>query len=91
MKYEFAAFDDKELNPWLLDLIEEPSASFFGALAEAALTASPEEYRLIRPSLLQLKRKSRRDLKKTYVSRRKPASDRTGGAATHSPQRSEIL
>jgi hypothetical protein len=51
------AFDDTELNEWLMRAIEEGSGQFLPALAEAAVIACAEEYRLVRPVSITLKRK----------------------------------
>jgi hypothetical protein len=51
------AFDDTELNEWLMQAIEEGSGQFLPALAEAAVIACAEEYCLVRPVLINLKRK----------------------------------
>jgi hypothetical protein len=50
------AFDDPELNEWLMQAIEEGSGQFLSALAEAALIACAEDYLLVRPVLISLKR-----------------------------------
>jgi hypothetical protein len=57
MKDVLIAFDDRELRDWLLNLIEERPCEFLGALAEAVVAATVEDYRLIRPALLNLKHK----------------------------------
>ena len=51
------AFDDSELSDWVLTLGEERSGRFLCALAEAVMKADPEEYSVIRPALVNLKRK----------------------------------
>jgi hypothetical protein len=51
------AFDDTELNEWLMQAIEEGSGQFLPALAEAAVIACAEDYFLVRPVLINLKRK----------------------------------
>lgn len=51
------AFDDGELRAWLMKCIEDGSENFLCAVAEAALTATAEDYVVIRPALLALKRK----------------------------------
>jgi hypothetical protein len=51
------AFDDTELNEWLMQAIEEGSGQFLPALAEAAVIACAEDYCLVRPVLIDLKRK----------------------------------
>ena len=57
MKRTIVAFDDGALIGWLLELIEEPSPRFLSFLAEAAILADSEEYAVLRPGLLMLKRK----------------------------------
>jgi hypothetical protein len=51
------AFDDSELSEWLMQAIDEDSGQFLRALAEAAVIACPEDYCLVRPVLIRLKRK----------------------------------
>ncbi|MFY9731020.1 MAG: hypothetical protein WBQ04_14260 [Candidatus Acidiferrales bacterium] len=53
------AFDDKELSAWVMRLGEERSGRFLCALAEAVMKADADDYSLIRPALLDLKRKHR--------------------------------
>jgi len=72
MRRKFVALDDPELNSWLLELIADPSPSFLGALAEAVITASREEYAVVRPCLIRLKEKYRRETKKTLIHKEKP-------------------
>jgi hypothetical protein len=50
-------FDDDELCNWLMDCIEDGSENFLCAVAEAALVADAEDYLVIRPALLALRRK----------------------------------
>lgn len=57
MKRKLIAFEDTELNNWLLDLIADGSESFLSALAEVVVTADAEDYSIIRPGLIELKRK----------------------------------
>ena len=57
MKPNLIAFDDSELSNWLLDLIADQSESFLSALAEVVLTADAEDYNVIRPALVELKRR----------------------------------
>ena len=57
MKKNPIAFDDRELRNWLIDLIADGSQEFLSALAEAVLSADAEDYDVIRPVLLDLKRK----------------------------------
>ena len=56
-KDKLIAFDDSELSDWVLTLGEERSGRFLCALAEAVMKADPEEYSVIRPALVNLKRK----------------------------------
>jgi hypothetical protein len=56
-KDKLIAFDDRELSDWVLTLGEERSGRFLCALAEAVMKADPEEYSVIRPALVNLKRK----------------------------------
>ncbi len=72
MRRKFVALDDLELKSWLLKLIADPSPNFLGALAEAVLTANPEDYAVVRPCLIRLKEKCRREAKKTQSQREKP-------------------
>jgi hypothetical protein len=51
------ALDDSELSHWLMACVEDGSENFLCAVAEAALAANPEEYIIIRPALLTLRRK----------------------------------
>ena len=51
------AFEDGVLIDWLMELIEDNSPQFLSCLAEAAIVASPEEYAILRPGLLLLKRR----------------------------------
>jgi hypothetical protein len=50
------AFDDGELSKWLMACIEDGSENFLCAVAEAAVAANAEDYLVIRPALLQLRR-----------------------------------
>jgi len=59
-KEALIAFDDKELSAWVMRLGEERSGRFLCALAEAVMKADADDYSLIRPALLDLKRKHRR-------------------------------
>jgi hypothetical protein len=51
------AFDDRELSEWVMTLGGERSGHFLCALAEAVMKADPEDYSVIRPALMNLKRK----------------------------------
>jgi hypothetical protein len=51
------AFNDDQLRSWLMKCIEDGSENFLGAVAEAAVAASAEDYVVIRPALLTLRRK----------------------------------
>jgi hypothetical protein len=57
MNIKLIAFDDSELGNWLIDLIADESDNFLCSLAEAVVTASAADYDVIRPALLELKRK----------------------------------
>ena len=72
MRRKFVALDDPELNSWLLELIADPSPSFLSAIAEAALTANLEDYAVVRPCLIRLRKKYRCETKKTLVHRERP-------------------
>jgi hypothetical protein len=50
------AFEDGELSEWLINTIEDAPGQFLSALAEAAVIARAEEYYLVRPVLIHLKR-----------------------------------
>ena len=56
MKATVAAFEDKQLSNWLMRVVEQQSPGFLCLLAEAVLAASPEEYAILRPVLIRLKR-----------------------------------
>lgn len=56
-KDKLILFDDLEMSEWLLKLIANSSEQFLHALSEAVLKASDEEYAIIRPALMELKRK----------------------------------
>ena len=51
------AFDDDELRNWLMECIAEGSDIFLCAIAEAAVAALEEDYLVLRPALLELRRK----------------------------------
>jgi hypothetical protein len=51
------ALDDRELSEWVMALGGECSGHFLCALAEAVMKADPEDYSVIRPALMNLKRK----------------------------------
>jgi hypothetical protein len=72
MRRKFVALDDPELNSWLLELIADPSSTFLSALAEAVLTANLEDYAIVRPCLIRLREKYRREVKKTLIHRERP-------------------
>jgi hypothetical protein len=71
MRRKLGAFDDPELKSWLLELIADPSPSFLGALAESVLTATPEDYAVVRPCLMRLREKYRRLPKKSRIPKEK--------------------
>ena len=76
------AFDDSELSDWVLTLGEERSGRFLCALAEAVMKADPEEYSVIRPALVNLKRK---------YAEAGPGPERFADAITSRKGRSRIL
>ena len=51
------AFDDNELSDWLAEGTADESENFLCALAEAAVSAEGQDFAVIRPALIQLKRK----------------------------------
>ena len=53
---QLTAFDDDELRDWLMECIAEGSEIFLCAIAEAAIAAIVEDYLVIRPALLELRR-----------------------------------
>ena len=67
----FSAFDDDELCSWLMTCIEDGSENFLCAVAEAAVAATDEDYVVIRPALLALKRRHRSRSRFTEVRSRK--------------------
>jgi hypothetical protein len=81
-KDKLIAFDDSELSDWVLALGEERSGRFLCALAEAVMKADPEEYSVIRPALVNLKRK--------YAEAR-PEPEEFADAITSRKGRSRIL
>jgi len=70
MKDKPTAFDDRELSDWLMDLIADGSQDFLSALAEVAATADAEDYGVIRPALVKIKRKYCDRTRKRVSSRR---------------------
>lgn len=54
---QLTAFDDDELRNWLMGCIADGSENFLCAVAEAALAAVAEDYLVLRPALLELRRK----------------------------------
>lgn len=59
-KEALIAFDDNELKSWVMRLGEERSSRFLCALAEAVMKADADDYSIIRPALLDLKRRHHR-------------------------------
>ena len=57
VREKLTAFDDDELSNWLMACIEDGSENFLCAVAEAAVAASAEDYFVLRPALLALRRK----------------------------------
>lgn len=51
------ALDDRKLSEWVMALGGERSGHFLCALAEAVMKADAEDYSVIRPTLMNLKRK----------------------------------
>lgn len=78
MKDKPIAFDDKELRNWLMDLIEEGPESFLCALAEAVVRADAEDYGVIRPALVELKRRYNDGVQKQITTAH--ASSQSGAA-----------
>lgn len=56
-KDKLILFDDAEMSEWLLKLTDNSSGQFLHALSEAVLKATDEEYAIMRPALMDLKRK----------------------------------
>ena len=83
MGLKFIALEDPELKSWLLELVADPAPSFLCTLAEAVLTADPEDYAVVRPSLIQLKEKYQRGAKKTPTHRERPTQGNTLAAMPH--------
>src|SRR5208283_4513354 len=57
MKGKRIAFDDGELADWLIDLIADGPENFLRAFAEAVVTANADDYGVIRPALIELRRR----------------------------------
>ena len=55
------AFEDNELNEWLIEAIADGSGQSLTALAEAAVVACAEDHSLVSPVLIDLKRKHQLD------------------------------
>jgi len=97
MRRKFVALDDPELKSWLMELIADPSPSFLSALAEAVLTANLEDYAVLRPCLIRLREKYRREVKKTLIHRERPvqhgspSNPRSGIRAVVKPHESPRL
>jgi hypothetical protein len=51
------AFDDTQLGDWLIELVADGSGDFLCALAEAVVMADAVEYAVVRPALIELKRR----------------------------------
>jgi len=58
MNDKVIALDDGELSNWLIDVIADGSDYFLCALAEAVVTADAADYDVLRPALIELKRRS---------------------------------
>jgi hypothetical protein len=76
------AFEDNELNEWLIEAIADGTEQFLPALAEAAVVASDEDYSLVRPVLIDLMRKYR-----LASSRRETGCATTSGKIGRSEER----
>jgi hypothetical protein len=57
VREQLTAFEDDELRNWLMECIVNGSENFLCAVAEAAVAANAEDYLVIRPALLALRRK----------------------------------
>ena len=57
MQGELTAFDDSELNDWLIECIADGSENFLCAVAEAAVAANAQDYFCLRSALLALRQK----------------------------------
>ena len=56
-KGSMIASEDNQMRDWLMRLGRMRSGHFLGALADAAMKADDEDYSIIRPALMDLKRK----------------------------------
>lgn len=56
-KDKLILFDDAEVSEWLLRLTDSSAGQFLHALSAAVLKATDEEYAIIRPALMDLKRR----------------------------------
>ena len=67
--------EDRELKEWLSVLGEMPLDGFLHAISAAAMKAADEDYSIIRPALMDLKRKYREgQLRMQHLYRPLPAS-----------------
>jgi hypothetical protein len=80
------ALDDRELSGWFMDLTEDSSGDFLCSLSEAVMKADEEDYSMIRPVLMDLKRKYTRSSRgaervpNAVAKRKRPSeSERRGG------------
>jgi len=80
MNNKLIALDDGELSNWLIDLIADESDNFLCALAETVVTADAADYEVIRPALIELKRKS------CNVARERIPACRSSASRGFSPQ-----
>jgi len=56
-RFKLTALDDGDISEWLMRLTEVRSGHFLCALSEAVIRADGEDYAIIRPALMNLKRK----------------------------------
>jgi hypothetical protein len=57
LEANLGAFDDVEMSEWLVTVRDNSLGQFLRALSEAVLMATDEDYAIVRPSLMELKRK----------------------------------
>lgn len=79
-KFELIAFDDNEIGEWLIKLAENRSGQFLYALSEAVMKANDEDYSIIRPALMNLKRKYS-EAKRRLESLSSPIASRVNGGS----------
>lgn len=78
LEANLSAFDDLEMSEWLLRVRDNSLGQFLRALSEAVLMATDEDYAIVRPSLMELKRKySELKRKSEMMSNLVPRKNRT--------------